>query len=97
MGLKHTRRYRRYPLELRVELARGTGVTRNVCAGGAYFLTDQPLAPGAPIDFTLVLEGLSPQAPWRVRCKGTVLRVEPQAAKVGVAATIESCRISPHI
>jgi hypothetical protein len=94
IGLNYTRRHHRYPLTLNIELARGTGLTRNVSAGGVYFVTDQPHTPGAPIEFTLVFEQLSQRAPSHLQCKGSVLRVEPQGDRLGVAATIASYRIT---
>lgn len=94
MQLKSTRRHERYPLTLHVELTHGSGLTRNVSAGGVYFVTDQPHVPGAPIDFTVVLEEVSPGVPCPLRCIGTVLRVEPQGDRVGVAASIRSYRIA---
>ena len=93
MKLKATRRHERYSLTLDIELAHGRGLTRNVSAGGVYFVTDQPHTPGALIDFTLVLGALSPSVPCQLRCKGEILRVEPQGDQVGVAATIQSYSI----
>jgi hypothetical protein len=92
--VKHPRQYPRFPFELRVELAQGVGVTRNVSAGGVYFVTDQPHSAGDAADFTLVLGDLTYGGPWRLRCAGTVLRVEPRGNKVGVAATIVSYQVS---
>jgi hypothetical protein len=78
-----------------VELAQGTGVTRNVSVSGVYFVTNAwRVVPGQPLDFTLVLDDLGTLAPWRLRCTGTVLRVEPRGEIVGVAATIEGFEIS---
>jgi len=93
MKLKDTRRHERYPLTLHIELAHGRGLTRNVSAGGVYFVTDQPHTPGALIDFTLVLGALSPSVPCQLRCNGAILRVDPQGDQVGVAATIQSYSI----
>jgi PilZ domain-containing protein len=92
--VKYPRQYPRFPFELRVELAQGVGVTQNVSAGGVYFVTDQPHSPGEPADFTLVLGQLTDGGPWRLRCAGTVLRVEPRGDRVGVAATIVSYQVS---
>src|SRR2546427_7856645 len=68
-------------------------ISRNVSAGGVYFVTDQPHTPGALIDFTLVLGALSPSVPCQLRCNGAILRVDPQGDQVGVAATIQSYSI----
>jgi hypothetical protein len=93
MKLKATRRHERYPLALHVELARGWALTRNVSVGGVYFVTDQPHAPGALIEFTVVLGDLSPSVPCQLRCSGAILRVEPQGNQLGIAATIQSYSI----
>ena len=93
MKLKATRRHERYSLTLDIELAHGRGLTRNVSAGGVYFVTDQPHTPGALIEFTLALGEHSPSVPCQLRCNGAILRVDPQGDQVGVAATIQSYSI----
>jgi PilZ domain-containing protein len=92
--VKYPRQYPRFPFELRVDLAHGVGVTRNVSAGGVYFVTDQLHSPGEAADFTLTLGDLARGGSWRLRCAGTVLRVEPRGDRVGVAATIVSSQVS---
>jgi hypothetical protein len=85
------RRRPRYPLHLRVELDRGTGVTRNVGVGGVYFvIKGSRFQVGEVLDFTLVLDELETPLSWRLRCTGSVVRVEPRGEIVGVAATIDA-------
>src|SRR5438093_13246582 len=83
---KPTRSARRYVLALPVELARGSGLTRDVSTGGVYFLTDQVYPLDSQVDLTLVL-GATPRAPpIRVRCRARVGRAEPRSNVLGIAA-----------
>ena len=90
MDPRDRRRAQRYPLELRVELAHGAGVTRDVSIAGVYLVTDQSYGVGAPIEFTLVFGEATAETMVRLRCHGKVIRVEPSGEKVGVAVTITS-------
>jgi len=82
----------RYQVGLPVELPNGTGLTRDVSEVGVFFETDQPMAAGAVINFALLLSEADPEGPFRLQCRGSVVRVEPQSDKVGVAARITSYR-----
>jgi len=88
------RRAQRYPLSLRVELAHGAGVTSDVSIAGVYLVTDQQYSVGAPIEFTLVFGEATPETMVRLNCHGTVVRVEPREAGVGVAVAIRSYRFA---
>src|SRR3989441_4770996 len=66
---KPTRSARRYVLALPVQLARGSGLTRDVSAGGVYFLTDQAYPLDSQVDLTLVLGATLPGH--RFRCNAT--------------------------
>ncbi len=84
----------RLEIDLPVELERGKGVTRDVSASGVFFETDEALAPGARIRFSLLVEHASP-VPLRLQCEGQVVRVERHDGRLGVAATISTSRMTP--
>ena len=85
-----TRSVRRHVLALPVELARGSGVTRDVSTGGVYFLTDQVYPLDSQVDLTLVFGATLPESPIQVQCHARVVRVEPRSDGVGIAAAIKS-------
>lgn len=90
---------RRFALRLPVSVnfsgntaAAMTAQTRDVSARGICFYLEAPLAVGSEIDFTLTLPPeITLTESIRVRCKGKVVRVEPNVAdaKVPVAAVID--------
>jgi hypothetical protein len=86
------RRATRYQVGLPVELQSGAGTTRDVSESGVFFETDQPLTVGSPISFSLILGHADPEGPFRLQCKGSIVRVEEAEGKVGVAARITSYR-----
>lgn len=86
------RRATRYQVGLPVELQNGNGITRDVSESGVFFETDQPFESGAQISFSLILGHGDPEGPFRLHCKGSVVRVEPREEKIGVAARITSYR-----
>ena len=73
-----------------VQLARGSGLTRDVSAGGVYFLTDQAYRLDSQLDLTLVFGATLPESPIQVQCQARVVRVEPRSDGVGIAAAITS-------
>ena len=94
------RKLTRLPLEVfvRVRVSGSTWVdfaeTRNVSAGGMYFLTDARLCEGQDLECVLVLPERLTQAPTPVLvgCRGQVLRVDSDIPnnKQGVAVAIRS-------
>ena len=82
-----TRSVRRHVLALPVQLARGSGLTRDVSAGGVYFLTG-PYPLDSQFDLTLVFGATLPESPIQVQCHARVVRVEPRSDGVGIAAAI---------
>src|SRR5438094_10660026 len=86
------RQARRYQVTLPVELAHGTGITRDASAAGVFFETDLLFSPGVSIRFSLVFEHADADGPLRFQCQGEVLRVEQCADKVGVAVRLTSYR-----
>lgn len=91
---RERRRATRYQVGLPVELQNGSGVTRDVSESGVFFETDRALTPGSPISFSLILGHADPEGPFRLECKGSIVRVEESEGKVGVAARISSYRAS---
>ncbi len=87
---KPTRSARRYVLALPVQLACGSGLTRDVSAGGVYFLTDQAHPLDSQLDLTLLFDATVPQSPIQVQCHARVVRVELRSDGVGIAAAITS-------
>ena len=86
------RRATRYQVGLPVELHEGSGITRDVSESGVFFETDQSFAPGTPISFSLILGHADPEGPFRLQCKGSIVRVEEHEGKIGIAARITSYR-----
>ena len=85
------RREERVQRALRVNLDRGTGITRDVSASGVFFETDKDCAAGSEISFSIELEG--PGGKMMLRCQGQIVRVENRGGKVGVAAKIIESRL----
>jgi len=95
--LRMTRRFNlRLPIEVKyaddsVKYAKAH--TRDVSSRGICFYFDSHIQPGSDIEFTLTLPPeITLTESIRVRCKGTVVRVEAPpspGAKMGIAATIQ--------
>ncbi len=94
-----TRRFAlRLPVSVRVQNGEAMAVsahTKDVSARGIYFFLEAPVQAGSAIEFILTLPPeVTLTESIRVRCRGQVVRVEPQSAaaggRVGVAAAIES-------
>jgi hypothetical protein len=63
------------------------GVTRDISASGVYFLTDKHYEVGSIMTMTIDLE-YPPGT--RMRCVGTIVRVEDRGSKVGVAVHMKA-------
>jgi hypothetical protein len=63
----------------------GKGVTRDLSSSGVYFETDKDYKVGSAIAITIDFE--SPPRT-RIRCVGTIVRVESQGSKVGIAVHV---------
>ena len=92
----------RFPIELPVELAEGTGRTRDLSSSGVYFETQEPFVPGAPLRLIVLLERAAflvsegaTASPLRLECEGYVVRVERREGRLGVAAALSSSRLVP--
>lgn len=90
MNFLERRRATRFKGKLPIELEQGMGLTRDFNALGVFFETDQSLAVGETVKFVIPLEYSDWGHPFRMRCQGEVLRVEPSGEKVGVAVAIRS-------
>ncbi|HVT01830.1 MAG TPA: PilZ domain-containing protein [Thermoanaerobaculia bacterium] len=81
------RKARRLPVEMRIELESGSGLTRDVSGLGVLFTSESRLDLEDEIDFTLrVPVGAS------VKCRGRVVRViEETPLRFAIGATIDRC------
>jgi hypothetical protein len=76
------RRYRRFDLQLPLELVRAgsrvlqkPGITRNLSSRGVLFTVDSGLEVGASIEYIITLsESPTPAGPVQLRCIGKVVR-----------------------
>ncbi len=90
------RSIRRLPLDLPISvkfLGNGrrevTGRTRDVSARGVFMYLETEITVGAAMEFVMTLpEEITLSDPIRVRCSGSVLRVEKTESEQGVAVTI---------
>lgn len=95
--LRATRRFNlRLPVEVKYTadtVKQAKAHTRDVSSRGICFYFDSPLELGSDIEFTLTLPPeITLTESIRVRCKGTVVRVDPSptpGGKLGIAATIQ--------
>ena len=81
------RREERFKSNLVIRVGQGYGTLRDLSASGIYFTTDQSLALGERISFSMEFE-TSPRGPLVADCEARVIRLEPQAAVNGVAAAL---------
>ena len=83
---RERRRDQRDPKELRMDLGAISGTTRNISASGLFFETDTPLTVGCEVRFVVDLD--TPDGGKALRCRGEVLRIKPQAGRMGIAVRI---------
>ena len=81
------RRGERMSVTRPVRLGGRTGVTRNISTSGIFFETDVDYALGSELSFAIELDG-PPEKNLILRCRGTIVRIEHRAGKVGVAVEI---------
>jgi len=86
--LQEKRHEERFMLEVPVMLENGMGMSRDISESGIYFMTDQQLAPGGVVKFSVKLNHIRPGKSIRLDCQGQVLRIEPAGEGFGVAAII---------
>ena len=88
------RREERIRLEVPVMLVNGMGMSRDISASAIYFLTDEFLPPGNPVNFLVRLDHACPGKPLQLDCRGQVLRVEEEGEKFGIAGSFRECWFS---
>jgi c-di-GMP-binding flagellar brake protein YcgR len=108
-ALLEKRRYRRYPLELQLEVTKFgsearklSAQTKNISRGGVLFVSEKPLELGSAIEFFVNFpDEMTPTARVGMRCKGRVIRTEKEVSRdprdpglFMVAATMERCEIN---
>jgi PilZ domain-containing protein len=72
--------------------------TRDISEGGLFLFTDAPFQAGADIEIVLMLpRELGLAAGEMVCCHGTVVRVEVEAGRCGIAAKIERIAGVPQV
>ena len=86
---KAPRREDRIPGRLPVEVLNddARGVTRDLSSAGVFFETDKDYHVGSAITLTIDFES-DPRA--RIRCAGTIVRVEERGSKLGVAVHVNA-------
>jgi hypothetical protein len=76
------------------------GTTENISHTGVLFVSSSPLAPETPLDLRLeVAVRVKGGGPSEVRCKGSVVRLEPRSAPktpIALAVAISDYRIVRH-
>jgi hypothetical protein len=83
----------RFGSALPVYLNNATGIMRDMSVSGAYFLTRNTYSIGETIDFSIGIYTSEGRTVWK--CRGDVLRTEPQYRNVGVAVKITSTKVGP--
>ncbi len=83
------RRARRYDIALPVQLPDAEGVTLNVSESGVLFETEAILSTGDALRFSLLFGQFDPLGPFRVVCRGHVVRVERRGSRQAVAVQLE--------
>ena len=81
------RREKRIKIEAPVMLLSGMGMSRNISGSAIYFVTEQFLPPGCPINFFVRLDHDSLDKPLHLQCRGLVLRVDVAGENFGIAAS----------
>ena len=94
--IQDRRERKRYPLAVPIRtttpnLGNVTGVTRDVSSSGIYFLTQADhWTEGGSIELVLELPAeITLGDPTMVLCHGSIVRVQPDAERIGIAVRIE--------
>jgi hypothetical protein len=85
--VEEKRREERVKLEVPVMLLTGVGLSRNISGSAIYFLSEQYLPRGCPVNFLVLLDHDCLDRPLHLHCRGEVLRVETAGEKFGIAAS----------
>ena len=107
MGKRETKPWRskRFPMQLPLTVKAQAGVeyegtTRDISAGGIFFFFDGDIAPGSPIQVTMMLPPeITGGERHRVCCCGRVVRVEVDSADIqrGVAVKVGGLVFLPEM
>jgi len=81
------RREERIKVEVPVLLLNSIGITRNINGFAIYFVTEQFLPLGCPVNYLVRLDHDCLDRPLHLHCRGYVLRVEAAGDKFGITAT----------
>ena len=76
----------RHPVAFPISIGPSKGLVKDISTTGIYFETDQNQKVGSMIDFVLDLE--TPGGPLHIQCRGTVVLIEENSGRLGIAATI---------
>jgi len=76
-----------------VYLHNATGIMRDMSASGAFFWTRNKYSVGETINFSISLYTSEGRTVWK--CRGDVLRTEPQERNLGIAVKITSTTVEP--
>lgn len=70
--------------------------TRDVSYQGLYFVADAQFEVGSEIDFVITLpKQVTQSVDVHIRCRGQIVRIEPQNDRLGIAAKIERYEFLP--
>jgi hypothetical protein len=70
---------------------KSAGVTRDISPSGIFFETDQEMASGSAIHFSLEFD--NPSGKLLLECSGEIVRIEKAGGKIGIAAKIVESRL----
>lgn len=79
-------------MDVPVEFAGGTGVTRDLSSTGVYFTCATPMRVGARLALTIIVDDTLADRPVRMDYDGTVVRVDSVGGNVGVAVKLDARR-----
>jgi hypothetical protein len=86
------RQHERVNASVPVHLEDGSGgQTVNLSPTGVFFVTDQPMAEGGSIRFTIEFE--NEWGSLLLECHGEIVRIEQAAGRIGVAARIRETQM----
>lgn len=92
-GESEKRRAPRFRAGLHVRANGAAGITRDVSESGIFFETDASYATGSSINLSIDVD--TPGGRIRLAFRGSIVRVERRANRVGVAVKIGETTIAP--
>ena len=73
----------------------GSGLTKDISVSGVLFETSCPLSSGVKLIFCIDMDG--PDGPARLKCEGTVVRVNTGESGLSVAVKIDDSTTGPAL